>query len=75
MPAGAHGKAVPGGAIDAATAQVLAALGWDPCDGDTLSDRTGLAPNVLQSVLLGLELAGEIAILPGGRIQRVKRGA
>ncbi|MGH8616433.1 MAG: DNA-processing protein DprA [Burkholderiales bacterium] len=75
VPARAHGDAAPAGAIDATATQVLAALGWDPCDGDTLSDRTGIAPNALQSVLLGLELAGEIAILPGGRIQRVKRGA
>jgi DNA processing protein len=58
---------------DAETAQVLTALGWDPCDADTLAVRTGIAPAALQSLLLSLELAGEIALLPGGRLQRMKR--
>lgn len=59
---------------DASAVALLAALGWDPCDGDTLAARTGIPPNTLQPLLLILELAGEIAILPGGRLQRVKRG-
>jgi DNA processing protein len=58
---------------DAQTAPLLAALGWDPCDADTLAARTGIAPPELQSLLLSLELTGEIAVLPGGRVQRVKR--
>jgi DNA processing protein len=66
--------APPVPAHDAPSAALLAALGWDPCDGDTLAARTGIPPNTLQPLLLTLELAGEIAILPGGRIQRVKRG-
>ncbi len=61
-------------AHDASSAAILDALGWDPCDGDTLAARTGIPPHALQSVLLSLELAGEIAILAGGRLQRVKRG-
>jgi DNA processing protein len=58
---------------DAETAPLLAALGWGPCDADTLAARTGIAPATLQSLLLSLELTGEIALLPGGRVQRVKR--
>lgn len=60
---------------DAPSTALLAALGWNPCDGDTLAARTGIPANTLQPLLLALELAGEIAILPGGRIQRVKRGS
>ena len=70
-----HRDAPPAATTDAPTAHVLDALGWDPCDGDTLATRTGIPASALQPLLLGLELAGEIAVLPGGRIQRIKRGA
>ena len=50
---------------------VLHALGHDPCDLDTLSERTGLPADALLARLLPLELDGRIASLPGGRYQRL----
>lgn len=50
---------------------VLAALGHDPAELDTLSARTGLAPQALATRLLELELDGRVARLPGGRFQRI----
>jgi DNA processing protein len=50
---------------------LLAALGHDPCDFDTLSQRTGLPTASLQTRLAELELEGRIACLPGGRFQRL----
>ncbi|MBG9388841.1 DNA-processing protein DprA [Caenimonas aquaedulcis] len=49
---------------------VLESLGHDPVGLDALVARTGLAPAQLQARLLELELAGEIARLPGGLYQR-----
>jgi DNA processing protein len=54
------------------TDPVLVALGHDPCDFDTLASRTGLATEALQTRLTELELDGNIACLPGGRIQRLQ---
>lgn len=50
---------------------VLAALGQDLCDLDTLCQRTGLAADALLARLLPLELEGYVAQLPGGRYQRL----
>jgi DNA processing protein len=50
---------------------ILAALGHDPADLDTLAARSGLAPETLLARLLPLELDGRIAQLPGGRYQRL----
>ncbi len=52
-------------------ALMLDALGFDPCDLDTLGQRSGLSPQVLSSFLLQLELEGQVAMLPGGRYQRL----
>lgn len=60
-------------ATDAATANLLAELGHDPCDIDTLAARSGLTPEALLAMLLQLELDGHVANLPGGRYQRVQR--
>lgn len=56
---------------EAETDPVLVALGGDPCDLDTLVDRTGLAVDALLARLLPLELDGRISQLPGGRYQRL----
>jgi DNA processing protein len=50
---------------------VVAALGGDPCDLDTLILRTQLAADALAATLVELELDGRVAALPGGRWQRV----
>lgn len=57
--------------VDAEATRVLACLGYDPCDMDTLSQRCGLTAERLYAILLQLELEGRIACLPGGRFQRI----
>jgi len=52
---------------------LLAALGGDPTDADTLIARTGMPPDVVMATLTGLELAGQIAAIPGGTWQRLHR--
>lgn len=56
---------------EAETDPILMALGRDPCDLDTLTERSGFAANDLLARLLPLELEGRIASLPGGRYQRL----
>ena len=55
---------------DAAAHPLLAALGYDPVSLDALGARTGWSAAQLQAQLLELELAGEVARLPGGLFQR-----
>jgi DNA processing protein len=51
----------------------LSLLGHDPVGLDALQARSGLAPAQLQARLLELELAGQVARLPGGLFQRLVR--
>ncbi len=53
---------------------VLAALGHDPASLDVLMARTGLDAAHLQGQLLELELADQVARLPGGLFQQRGRG-
>jgi DNA processing protein len=65
--------AVPGEAAEAEVdTPLLAALGHDPLDADTLAARSGLAMGALMGELLALELAGLVERLPGGLFQRCK---
>ena len=70
---------LPLGEPDAATPAehdpLLAALGYDPVTLDALVARTGLPPAELSGRLLGLELDGTVARLPGQLFQRVRRGS
>jgi DNA processing protein len=52
---------------------LLAALGGDTVDVDTLAARTGMTPDVVVATLTGLELAGLVAANPGGLWQRLHR--
>jgi DNA processing protein len=52
-------------------AALLRALGFDPVGLDALIGRTGLPAATLQARLLELELAGQVARLPGGLFQRM----
>jgi len=52
------------------TGHLLVHLGYDPVDVDTLCARSQLPPEDVMSQLLELELAGRIAVLPGGLYQR-----
>lgn len=50
---------------------LLNALGFDPVGLDALQARCGLEAAELQAQLLGLELDGKVARLPGGLFQRL----
>jgi len=52
---------------------LLEAMGFDAVTLDELAQRTGIAPAELSARLLDLELTGEVARLPGQRIQRLSR--
>ncbi len=75
------GMAVPdaGTAANAASpanareTSLLAALGGDIADVDTLVARTGMTPDIVMGTLTGLELDGHIAAIPGGLWQRLHR--
>jgi DNA processing protein len=51
--------------------ELLSHLGHDPCNVDTLCQRSGLTPDTVSAMLLQLELEGKVASLPGGRYQRI----
>lgn len=50
---------------------LLSALGFDPVSLDALQARTGIDTPSLQAQLMGLELQGLVARLPGGLFQRL----
>jgi len=50
---------------------LLAHLGFDPVDIDSLIQRSGLTIDALSAILLQLELGGIVATLPGGLYQRI----
>ncbi len=56
---------------EAADDPLMAALGYDPVGLDALQARTGLDTARLQAQLMALELAGQVARLPGGLFQRM----
>ena len=58
---------------DAAGAEepLLACMGFDPVDVDSLCARAGLPAERVSSELLRLELAGRVSVLPGGLYQRL----
>jgi len=60
------------GAPPVAHQELLAALGFDPVDLDTLAARTGRDAGGLAAELLELELAQDIERLPGNRYQRLR---
>jgi DNA processing protein len=62
-------SSVAGGADDH---PLLAHLGFDPVDVDTLCARSGMTAERVSTGLLELELAGRVAALPGGKFQRRK---
>lgn len=72
----------PGKALSVAPAPVdtgeddhplLQAMGLDPVSLDALLERTGMDIAALQAGLMALELAGQVARLPGGLLQRLVR--
>jgi DNA processing protein len=53
---------------------LLAHMGHDPVDVDSLCSRAGLSAEQVSSELLKLELDGRVAALPGGLYQRLEKG-
>ena len=53
------------------TNPLLEYLGYDPIDIDTLVERSGLTPEAISSMLLSMELAGEVQTCAGGKYQRI----
>jgi DNA processing protein len=54
--------------LDGEPGNVVALLGPSPVLVDELSRRCHLAPAALQAILLDLELAGRVELLPGNRV-------
>jgi DNA processing protein len=50
---------------------LLRCMGFDPVDVDSLCARAGLPAERVSAELLRLELAGRVAVLPGGLYQRL----
>jgi DNA processing protein len=76
QPGGASTRILAGGAGwrgDIEYARLLDALGHDPAALDELIGRTGQSAAELSSMLLMLELEGQVAGLPGNRYQRLSR--
>jgi DNA processing protein len=79
LPAGSGATVEAAQAFDADDAAecnnpLLLALGFDAVSLDGLQARTGLDTGRLQGQLLELELAGQVARLPGGLFQRLAAG-
>ena len=53
---------------------LLAHMGHDPVDVDSLCSRAGWSAEQVSSELLRLELDGRVAALPGGLYQRLEKG-
>jgi DNA processing protein len=68
IPAGQRAPAVD---VPGEGAALLAHLGFDPCDIDTLVVRSGLTADAVSAMLLQLELEGKVGSLSGGLYQRV----
>jgi DNA processing protein len=65
VPAGVPGRA------DGPEDPLLACMGFDPVDVDSLCTRARLPAERISAELLRLELAGRVAVLPGGLYQRL----
>jgi DNA processing protein len=63
---------LPAPAAAGPQAGLLALLGHDPVDLDTLAERTGRCAAALAADLLELELAQDVGRLPGNRYQRLR---
>lgn len=63
------------GAGAAGVTTLLAHMGHDPVDVDSLCARAGMSAEQVASELLRLELEGRVAALPGGLYQRLERAS
>ena len=65
------GQREPAASARSAGSELLAHMGFDPCDIDTLVARSGLTAEAVSAMLLQLELEGKVGSLSGGLYQRV----
>lgn len=65
------GQREPAPAAPIAGTELLAHMGFDPCDIDTLVARSGLTAEAVSAMLLQLELEGKVGSLQGGLYQRL----
>jgi DNA processing protein len=70
QPSGYASTAMETGKTDAG---LLAVMGHDPVDVDSLCERAGWSAERVTSELLRLELDGRVAALPGGLYQRLEK--
>ena len=66
----APARSAPPAAPSEPAERVLSALGHDPAGIDQLTRRSGLAADAIAAALVELEIAGRVAVLPGGLYQR-----
>ena len=62
----------PPAADDPERARLLQAMGFDPVSIDRIVARSGLTAEAVSSMLLIMELEGQVSSLPGGRYQRLR---
>jgi len=67
-------KAAPESMLSSLETGLLDSMGFDPIGLDSIQMRSGVDTATLQALLMGLELAGWVARLPGGKFQRLGHG-
>ena len=69
--ASTRSSATPGDEARSENEPLLACMGFDPVDVDSLCARAGMPAERVSAELLRLELGGRITALPGGLYQRL----
>jgi DNA processing protein len=67
-------RRIPSVARSTPDSALLALMGHDPVDVDSLCTRAGMSAEQVSSELLRLEIDGHVAALPGGLFQRLEKG-
>ena len=71
----AHTPAEMSSMLDHEYRQLLDAMGFDPISTDGIIERTGMAPEVISSMLLLLEMDGHVSSEQGGLFTRIGTSA
>ncbi len=69
----ARGPSLDSGDLDEDYTRLLNSMGFDPVGVDTLVERCGLTAQAVSSMLLILELGGDVRAQPGGTYVRLPR--
>lgn len=65
----------PPTSLDSEYQQLLEVMGFDPISTDSIIEQTGMAPEIVSSMLLLLEMDGQVSSEPGGRFTRNRKSA